>query len=139
MHGRPGERKAGEVVEVAIFFITPGEKFEQDASSFEARSQLGLYEIFETELQTFEQELMGMPGHESVECGRAFGIVGLALEWIKRFLVDRTQQILNLDRLNFGLPQGSVFGPLLVLLYTVELFENCRKKSWTAGGSSIRK
>jgi hypothetical protein len=33
----------------------------------------------------------------------AFGIVGLALEWIKRFLVDRTQQNdVHLDRLNFG-------------------------------------
>ena len=54
----------------------------------------------------------------------SFGIVGLALEWIKRSLVDRTQQMLNLDRLNFG--DQSLGYPLLVLLYTVELFEICR-------------
>ena len=65
----------------------------------------------------------------------AFGIVGLALEWINRFLVDRTQQMLNLDRMNFG--DQSLGYPLLVLLYTVELFEIFLKKSWTAGGSSI--
>ena len=50
---------------------------------------------------------------------------------------DRTQQMLNLDRLNFG--DQSLGYPFLVLLYTVELFEICRKKSWTVGGSSIRR
>ena len=56
----------------------------------------------------------------------AFGIDGPALEWISTFLVDRTQQVLYMGQLsstgqlNFGIPKGSVFGPLLFPLYTAE-------------------
>ena len=56
----------------------------------------------------------------------AFGIDGLALEWIRTFLVDRTQQVLYMGQLsstsqpNFGIPKRSVFVPLLFLLYTAE-------------------
>ena len=46
-----------------------------------------------------------------------FGVGGGVLEWIRTFLVDRTQQVLymgrlsSIGRLDFGVPQGSVSRP----------------------------
>ena len=59
----------------------------------------------------------------------AFGINGLALEWVRSFLVQRTQQVNFGGRLSSigylvcGVPQDSVLVPLLFLLYTAELFD----------------
>jgi len=40
-----------------------------------------------------------------------------ALDWIRSFLSGRTQQVLLLG----GVPQGTVLGPLLYILYTAPL------------------
>ena len=68
-----------------------------------------------------------------------FGIKDTALKWIASFLTGRTQKVaignLGTDlkaisdpvTLTFGVPQGSVLGPILLTLYTAPLGKVCRK------------
>jgi len=60
-----------------------------------------------------------------------YGVSGTALDWIASYLSDRTQQeqvyyrgrLSAVSQLLFGVPQGSVLGPLLFLLYVVGVFD----------------
>lgn len=68
-------------------------------------------------------------------CEKVFGITGVALTWIKSYMEDRTQrvQIGNSSstprRLTCGVPQGSVLGPLLFIMYTTPLGDLLRKEN----------
>ena len=60
---------------------------------------------------------------------RSYGIEGTALAWIISFLTGHTQQVCYngilsaISHLIFGVPQGWSCGPLLYLLYAVEVFD----------------
>ena len=66
-----------------------------------------------------------------------FGITGAALDWIQSYLTGRSQRVVigdtksELIPLTFGVPQGSVLGPILFTLYTCQLSEICRSHSVT--------
>ena len=53
-----------------------------------------------------------------------FGISGTALSWFQSYLSDQIQVVSSAPAaLNFGVPQGSVFGPILFILYTHPISE----------------
>ena len=57
----------------------------------------------------------------------AFGVQGVAISWIESFLQDRTQSVhianqqSSTMKLVCGVPQGSVLGPILFLVYCADV------------------
>ena len=58
-----------------------------------------------------------------------FGLGGRVIDWLLSFLTGRTQQVLRdvclseIVSILFVVTQGSVIGPILFILYVVELFD----------------
>ena len=62
----------------------------------------------------------------------SFGICEVALSWISSFVRQRTQAVVVNDKMSetslvtCGVPQGSVLGPILFLLYTPDVHASSR-------------
>ncbi len=63
------------------------------------------------------------------------GLRDLASDWVKSYLSQRQQHVSvaisssKSQELNWGVPQGSVFGPILFSIYTLPLGDIVRKHS----------
>ena len=76
-----------------------------------------------------------------------YGVIGQTLYWVKKYLSNRTQRTLANNMLSdialvkCGIPQGSVLGPLLFLIYINDASNTCtecRIRLYADDRSSIR-
>ena len=100
--------------ETALLKITNDILLALDSGNVSPLTLLDLSAAFDTIDQCI---LLNRPHH-------MYGISSTALSWFSSYLTNRTQLVIvdghvaQVSSLSYGVPQGSVFGPILFILYT---------------------